>query len=219
MTVGVIVPAAGAGTRLGADRPKALAEVAGQPLLLHAVRRIRGCAAISAVVVAAPAASVGQVRELLAELDTIVVAGGATRQDSVAAALRALPADVDLVLVHDAARAFVPVTVVDAVVRALQDGADAVLPVLPVADTVKRVDGDRLTTVPRDDLRLAQTPQGFRRSVLEAAHARGGAALSDDTALVEALGVTVRTVPGSAEAFKVTTPFDLLVAEALVSRG
>jgi 2-C-methyl-D-erythritol 4-phosphate cytidylyltransferase len=219
VTVGVIVPAAGAGTRLGADRPKALAEVAGQPLLLHAVRRIRGCSTIGPVVVAAPADLLEEVAGLLDGLDATVVAGGETRQDSVAAALRALPADVDLVLVHDAARAFVPVAVIDAVVEALQAGADAVLPVLPVADTIKRVDGEQLTTVPRDDLRAAQTPQGFKRSVLEAAHARGEAALSDDTALVEALGVTVRTVPGSAEAFKVTTPFDLLVAEALVARG
>ena len=167
-----------------------------------------------------------EVTGLLDGLDVVVVAGGQERQDSVAAALGALPSDVDLVLVHDAARAFVPVSVIGEVVEALRAGADAVLPVLPVADTIKRVDGDRLTTVPRDDLRAAQTPQGFRRSVLEAAHARGQAArrngqagLSDDTALVEALGVIVRTVPGSPEAFKVTTPFDLLVAEALLGRA
>jgi 2-C-methyl-D-erythritol 4-phosphate cytidylyltransferase len=130
-----------------------------------------------------------------------------------------MPPEVELVLVHDAARAFVPVQVVEAVIAALRAGADAVLPVIAVADTIKRVSEGSLTTVPRDDLRAAQTPQGFRRGVLEAAHAEPAAALSDDAALVEALGVTVSTVPGSPEAFKVTTPFDLLVAEGLVARG
>jgi 2-C-methyl-D-erythritol 4-phosphate cytidylyltransferase len=220
VTVGVIVPAAGAGARLGAGRPKALVEVAGEALLVHAVRRLRACPSIGPIVVAAPADCVSEVQALVdAVVDAVVVPGGTERQDSVANALRALPPEVDLVLVHDAARAFVPVGVVEAVVAALRAGADAVLPVIGVADTIKRVSEGSLTTVPRDDLRAAQTPQGFRRSVLEAAHAGPASALSDDAALVEALGVTVSTVPGSPEAFKVTTPFDLLVAEGLVARG
>jgi 2-C-methyl-D-erythritol 4-phosphate cytidylyltransferase len=216
VTVGVIVPAAGAGSRLGAGRPKALVEVAGEPLLVHAVRRLRACPSIGPIVVAAPADCLSEVQALV---DATVVPGGAERQDSVANALRVLPPEVDLVLVHDAARAFVPVDVVEAVVAALRAGADAVLPVVAVADTIKRVAEGSVTTVPRDDLRAAQTPQGFRRSVLEAAHSQPTSALSDDAALVEALGVTVSTVPGSPEAFKVTTPFDLLVAEGLVARG
>lgn len=212
------MPAAGTGTRLGAGLPKAMVLVAGEPLLLHCVRRLRGCPSVGPVVVAAPVAAVEDVRALLQELDVTVVAGGLERQESVAAGLRAMP-EVELVLVHDAARAFMPAAVVEAVIQALREGAEAVVPVVAVADTIKRIDGSRVTTVPREDLRAAQTPQGFRRAVLEAAHAQGNQPLSDDAALVEALGVSVRTVPGSAEGFKVTTPFDLMVAAALVSRG
>jgi 2-C-methyl-D-erythritol 4-phosphate cytidylyltransferase len=221
VTVGVVVPAAGAGTRLGPGSPKALRVLAGEPLLVHAVRRLRACPSIGPVVVAAPPAAVAEVVALLAAYAVTVVPGGAERQDSVAAALAALPAEVELVLVHDAARALVPVEVVEAVVSALRDGADAVVPVLPVADTVKQVGvgGEVLGTVPREDLRAVQTPQGFRREVLEAAHRAAPGSLTDDAGLVEAAGVTVHTVLGSAEAFKVTTPFDLLVAEAVLARG
>ncbi len=215
MTVGAIVPAAGAGTRLGPGAPKALRELAGEPLLVHAVRRLRACPSVGPIVVAAPPGELALVRDLLP--DALVVAGGAERQDSVAAALAALPPEVDRVLVHDAARALVPIEVVEAVVAALES-ADAVVPVLPVADTVKQVDatGAVVRTVPREDLRAVQTPQGFRRSVLEQAHRAAGASLTDDAGLVEAAGVTVVTVPGSPLAFKVTTPFDLLVAEAVL---
>lgn len=219
--VGVVVPAAGAGTRLGPGAPKALRPLAGEPLLVHAVRRLRACPSVGPVVVAAPAAAVEEVRALLAPYAAAVVAGGAERQESVAAGLAALPAEVELVLVHDAARALVPVAVVEAVVAALREGAGAVVPVVPVADTVKRVGaaGVVLATVPREDLRVVQTPQGFRRDVLEHAHRAAGSALTDDAGLVEAAGGTVRTVPGAPEAFKVTTPFDLLVAEAVLARG
>jgi 2-C-methyl-D-erythritol 4-phosphate cytidylyltransferase len=136
----------------------------------------------------------------------------------VRAGLAALPPEVDLVLVHDAARALVPVEVVEAVVAALRGGARAVVPVLPVADTVKQVDeADRVVrTVPREHLRAAQTPQGFVRSVLQAAHEGAAGAMTDDAGLVEAAGVVVETVPGSPLAFKVTTPFDLRVAEAVL---
>jgi 2-C-methyl-D-erythritol 4-phosphate cytidylyltransferase len=169
--------------------------------------------------VAAPAERVGNVTALLAPLGATVVAGGAERQDSVARALAALPSEVELVLVHDAARAFVPVPVVEAVVAALRAGAPAVVPVLAVADTVKRVTGDVVVeTVDRRELRSVQTPQGFTRAVLEQAHGTG-APVTDDASMVEALGVKVTTVPGSPAAFKVTTPFDLLVAEALLREG
>jgi 2-C-methyl-D-erythritol 4-phosphate cytidylyltransferase len=146
-----------------------------------------------------------------------VVAGGDSRQESVAAALAALPADVDAVLVHDAARAFVPPAVTARVVEALDAGAPAVVPALPVPDTVKRVSGARvLATVDRTSLRAVQTPQGFRRDVLERAHAHGTPGATDDAGLVESLGLPVTVVEGSAEAFKVTGPLDLLLAEALL---
>ena len=220
MRVGVVVPAAGAGTRLGPGVPKALRLLAGEPLLVHAVRRLRECPSVGPIVVAAQDADVERMATMLAAYDVTVVAGGAERQDSVAAGLAALP-DVELVLVHDAARALVPVAVVEAVVTALRAGAVAVVPVVPVADTVKRVDADGavIATVPREDLRAVQTPQGFRRDVLIAAHTDGPVRRTDDAGLVEALGLPVHTVPGSLEAFKVTTPFDLLIAEAVLSRG
>jgi 2-C-methyl-D-erythritol 4-phosphate cytidylyltransferase len=202
---------------MGAGVVKALRELAGSPLLLHAVRGVRAVPAVGPVVVVAPVGLVNDLTVLLSAYDVLVVAGGEQRQDSVRLGLAALPAAVDSVLVHDAARALTPPAVFDAVIAALRAGAEAVVPVLAVADTVKRVDGDRvLATVDRSDLRAVQTPQGFSRAVLEAAHAQSGPAATDDAALVERMGRTVLTVPGSEEAFKVTRPFDLLVAEAVL---
>jgi len=148
-----------------------------------------------------------------------VVAGGATRQESVRLALAALPSDVEVVLVHDAARPLVPAELVDAVAAAVLQGADAVVPALPVVETIKEVDGSSLVrlTLERARLRAVQTPQGFRRSVLEQAHAAApGGDATDDAGLVERLGVPVRVVAGAEEAFKVTRPLDLLLAEALI---
>ena len=219
MSVGALVPAAGSGVRLGPGAAKALRLLAGEPLLVHAVRGLRRATDVGPVVVAAPAADVELVRALLRQLDVVVVAGGAERQDSVRAALAALPEDVDLVLVHDAARCLTPVAVVERVVAALRGGAEAVVPVLPVADTVKQVDGDRVvTTVDRSALRAVQTPQGFRRDVLERVHGSTGPALTDDAGLVEAAGGRVTTVAGADEGFKVTRPLDLVLAEALLRR-
>ena len=214
------MPAAGAGTRLGPGAPKALRLLAGEPLLVHAVRRLRSCPALGPIIVAAPAASVQDVQTLLADYEVTVVAGGLTRQESVSRALGVLAPDVGFVLVHDAARALVPVVVVERVVSALRAGAAAVVPVLLVSDTVKRVDGDGIVmaTLAREDLRSVQTPQGFRREVLEAAHRSATGSLTDDAGLVEAAGVPVSTVVGSPEAFKVTAPFDLVIAEAVIRR-
>jgi len=216
--VGVLVPAAGQGLRLGAGPPKALRELAGEPVLVHAVRGLRSCPSVGPVVVAAPAADVEAVRALLAPYDVVVVAGGAERQDSVRAALAALPSEVELVLVHDAARCLTPVEVVERVVAALRSGAAAVVPVLPVADTVKQVADDRVVrTVDRAVLRSVQTPQGFQRGVLEQAHAGAAPGGTDDAGLVEAMGTPVVCVRGADEAFKVTRPLDLLLAEALLA--
>jgi 2-C-methyl-D-erythritol 4-phosphate cytidylyltransferase len=222
VSVGVLVPAAGRGQRLGPGAPKALRPLAGEPLLLHAVRALRAAPSVGPVVVAVPADRLDAVRALLAGLDAVPVPGGDERPASVALALAALPDDADLVLVHDAARCLVPVDLVERVVAALRAGAEAVVPVLPVADTVKQVDdaGTVVRTVPRADLRVVQTPQGFVRAVIERAHREGAAGATDDASMVEALGVAVRTVAGSEEAFKVTRPLDLVLAEAVLrARG
>lgn len=227
MTTAAVVPAAGRGERLGPGTPKALRLLGGVPLLVHAVRALSAARSVDLVVVAAPADGVTQVRALLTDhevgAEVSVVAGGATRQESVRLALAALPADVDVVLVHDAARPLAPVELVDRVAAAVRDGADAVVPGLPVADTVKRVDpaGRVEETLDRSALRAIQTPQGFRRVVLETAHAAAdgaGSDATDDAGLVERAGGTVVVVPGDEEAFKVTRPLDLLLAEALLAR-
>jgi 2-C-methyl-D-erythritol 4-phosphate cytidylyltransferase len=149
------------------------------------------------------------------------VAGGSTRQGSVGRGLVALADDVEAVLVHDVARAFVPRALIARVARALDGGADAVVPTLPVTDTLRSVGPDGVgPTVDRAGLVAVQTPQGFRRSVLVAAHEAGRVAgrgeATDDASLVEALGVKVVAVPGAPEAFKVTVPLDLRLAEAVV---
>lgn len=224
--VAVLVPAAGAGTRLGAGGPKALQPLGGEPLLSHAIRRLASAAPVGCLVVAAPPGHEPAVRELLGTTarsgrQVIVVSGGADRQRSVAAALAAVPAEFEIVLVHDAARALVPVALVEAVAAAVRSGHDAVIPVVPVTDTITQVDesGDVSRTLDRASLRAVQTPQGFRRSVLAAAHAAApDAAATDDAGLVARLGVRVRTVPGSLEAFKITSPTDLIVAETLLGQ-
>ncbi|MGC4836430.1 2-C-methyl-D-erythritol 4-phosphate cytidylyltransferase [Micromonospora vinacea] len=218
--VAVLVPAAGAGVRLGPGRPKALRLLAGEPLLVHAVRRLAAAPSVHTIVVAAPAAEVQAVRELLAPIaPVIVVPGGAERQASVAAALAAVPAGPTIVLVHDAARALTPPELVESVAAAVRGGCDAVIPVLPVVDTIKEVGADEvvLGTVDRSALRAVQTPQGFRRAVLSAAHAAAGDSLTDDAGLVEKQGGAVSCVPGSEYALKITRPFDLALAEHLLA--
>ncbi|MFC6015426.1 2-C-methyl-D-erythritol 4-phosphate cytidylyltransferase [Plantactinospora solaniradicis] len=218
--VAVLVPAAGAGVRLGPGGPKALRQIGGEPLLVHAVRRIAAAPSVHTIVVAAPPGDADAVRALLAPIaELIVVAGGATRQESVAAALAAVPPGPEIVLVHDAARALTPAILVEAVATAIRGGEDAVIPVLPVVDTIKEVsaDGVVLGTVDRSALRAVQTPQGFRRSVLAAAHAAAVDPLTDDAGLVEKQGVRVACVPGSEYALKITRPFDLALAEHLLN--
>jgi 2-C-methyl-D-erythritol 4-phosphate cytidylyltransferase len=142
-----------------------------------------------------------------------VVAGGAGRTASVAAGLAALRPDDAVVLVHDAARALAPPRLFDDVIAAVRSGAEAVVPGLPVVDTIKTVDGAGVVegTPDRDRLRAVQTPQGFTREVLTRAHASGVSA-SDDAGLAERNGVPVHVVPGDQRAMKVTTPHDLAVA-------
>jgi 2-C-methyl-D-erythritol 4-phosphate cytidylyltransferase len=232
VSVAAVVPAAGRGVRLGPGAPKALRRIGGKPLLVHAVRALADSPSVATIVVAAPVDDVTAVTDLLADLvfdaDTRirVVAGGPSRQASVANALAVLDDEVDVVLVHDAARALVPVELVEAVVAAVREGRPSVVPALPVSDTVKRVDGADIVveTLNRSELRVVQTPQGFERHVLDDAHRRaasgelGDAPATDDAGLVERCGTPTHVVPGSEEAFKVTRPIDLLLAEAVLAR-
>ena len=231
MRTAAIVPAAGRGERLGPGMPKALRDLGGQPLLVHAVRALSSARSVDLVVVAAPEDELGAVRALLRPVTGVteleVVVGGRTRQESVALALAVLPPDVDVVLVHDAARPLAPAELADSVAAAVRSGADAVVPGMPVADTVKQVDpaGRVEATLDRSVLRAVQTPQGFRRSVLEAAHrthaevaVEDAEAATDDAGLVERIGGTVLVIAGAEEAFKVTRPLDLLLAEAVLAR-
>ena len=222
----VLVPAAGRGERLGPGSPKALRELAGVPILVHAVHALAASPAIDLVVIAAPESDVDHVAGLLGRstfsAEISVVAGGATRQESVARALITLPTDVDVVLVHDAARPLVPVEMVTAVVTSVREGNQCVIPCLQVTDTIKEVDaGDVVTrTIDREQLRAVQTPQGFQRDLLQRAHAGADPdnALTDDAGLVEAMGVPVKVIQGHAEALKITKPFDITIAEAIIAK-
>lgn len=219
----IVVVAAGSGTRLDAGAPKAFVGIDGHSVLRHALRGVFA-APTAQVVVVVPAARVGdawtEVREAAGdrrELAT-VVAGGESRQQSVKAGLDAVWPDVDFVLVHDAARALTPPAVFERVIAALVGGEEAVLPVLPVVDTVKRVDGPSVVaSVDRTELAAAQTPQGFRIEVLRAALLEADREHTDDAAAVQAAGRTVVTVAGDERAFKITTPPDLERARALVA--
>jgi len=228
VSVAAIVPAAGSGDRLGGGIPKAFRLLAGTTLLRRSADAV--ATSVDLVVVAVPAdrrdvdwRNVDWRNAAVAALEgaacpTRVVAGGASRQASVAAALAVLPPDVDVVLVHDAARPLMPPAVVAAVIAAVRAGAPGVIPALAVTDTLKSVDasGRVLRTVDRTGLVAVQTPQGFRRDVLERAHRADPGVATDDAALVEALGIPVLTVPGDPAGFKITTPYDVVLAEALL---
>ncbi len=216
--VTALVPAAGRGVRLGADVPKAFVALCGRSLLWRAVHGLLESGCIDEVVVAVAAEDAGHAADALAGVDRVrFVTGGAQRSDSVRAALDAVP-DIDVVLVHDAARCLTPASVIRDVVAAVRAGHSAVVPVLPVTDTVKQVDtgGAVVATVDRSTLRVVQTPQGFDAALLRRAHAGDGGPATDDAGLVERLGERVTTVPGHPHAFKITTPFDLAVAEAVL---
>ncbi len=238
----VILVAAGSGQRLGYGMPKAAVPLGREPILLHALRGVVAAGVSSQVCVALPAGDDGlrqlceEFREELADGGPLLtmVDGGATRADSVRAGLAALMDGTETVLVHDAARALTPEYVFHRVVDALAAGAEAVIPVVPVVDTVKMVaatsgpDSDVAPevvtgTAAREDLRAVQTPQGFRIGTLLKAHQaaqaldeKEAAAVTDDAMLVETLGITVHAVRGSTQSLKITTPLDLILAEGLL---
>lgn len=207
----------------------------GQPILAHALRGVLGCAEVDAIVVVAPVGCLAEVARVTAAVVARerqpgplvdVVAGGDERSHSVQRGLAALPEHtpdgaVDVVLVHDAARALTPSAVFDRVIEAVREGHSAVVPAMPVVDTIKTVRPQPapapepvVATLDRLSLRAVQTPQGFARETLRAAHAGAAAVATDDAGLVEASGGTVHTVLGDARSLKITTPHDLDLASS-----
>ncbi len=202
-----IVCAGGAGHRFGADRAKQYVELGGRRLIDHAVAN--ALTASDGVVVCVPADDVDGLAASFADPRVQVIAGGVLRSDSVRCALAAVPDDVDVIVVHDAARPLAPPALFGAVIAAVVNGADAAVPGLAVPDTVKRVnEGVVIETLDRTELVLVQTPQAFRAEALRGAHV-GEPDATDDAALVERAGDRVVVVAGSPAANKVTTPEDL----------
>jgi 2-C-methyl-D-erythritol 4-phosphate cytidylyltransferase len=218
--VWAVLVAAGSGERFGGKRPKAFANLAGRPLVAESLERLDASAWIDAIVVVAPAdweePTILLAEELGAGSLRAVVTGGATRTDSVRAGLAEVPGDTAVVLVHDAARPLLSDEVVERVVTALGEGWDAAVPALPLADTVKRAEGEAVAeTVDRSGLHAVQTPQAFVAGALRRALAGAGEA-TDCAGLVEAAGGRVRLVEGDRRLLKVTTPADLAFVETLL---
>ena len=223
--VAVIVVAAGSGTRLERPEPKAFVKVAGRSILERALETVFSLRQAVQVIVVAPSAMLAEATALAettagsASAYLTVVAGGDTRQQSVAAGLAELAPEVETVLVHDAARAFTPVGLFDAVIAEVQSSGGGVIPGLPVPDTIKQTDwtGAVEKTIDRSALVAVQTPQGFPRALLVSAYATATEDHTDDAAVFSAAGNVVSVIDGDPLAFKITTPWDLRRAEALAS--
>jgi len=218
-----ILVGAGRGERMRSGRPKAFLTLMGEPLLVRAQRALETSPAVDGTLVVVPERLVGEARRLLGSSAKLidVVAGGARRQDSVHAGLKHLPHSFDgVVLVHDAARPLVDGQLIAAVVKAAFEHG-AALPVVPLADTVKRVRAGVVEeTLDRDELGAAQTPQGFRAALLLEAYERAlsdGVTVTDEAMAVERLGHPVAVVPGQPTNRKLTTPEDLEWAELLLA--
>jgi 2-C-methyl-D-erythritol 4-phosphate cytidylyltransferase len=217
----VILLAAGVGKLIGATRPKAFLPIGDRPILSVAAAAAAASPKVGALVVAAPPGYEDEARSSVEGLmlPTTVLTGGRTRQASVRAALSALAPDADIVVIHDAARPFAPPDLFTEVIRAVEAGADGAIPVVPVTDTVKRIDGIRVVdTVDRTELANAQTPQAFRAPALREAHERAaadGQPATDDAMLLERIA-TVVAVAGDPMNFKITTMLDLARAEARI---
>lgn len=221
--VAVVVPAAGAGRRMGGTA-KAFVELAGEPMLRRTLRPFLAETRVTAIAIALDAATAAAPPQWLVTLDRRItfVTGGATRSASVAAALATLDDDVDVVLVHDAARPLVSAELIDRVITAAAAG-HAVIAAVPVTDTIQEVDdvGRIIATPERDHLWQAQTPQAFPRSVVMDAYRRAeadGVIATDDAALVARYGTPVRVIEGARENIKVTTQADVRAVEALLAR-
>ena len=224
--VGVVIVAAGQGTRTGAAELKQFRWVAGKPMLLHSLQTFMQRDDVAVVVCVLPRAYAGDPPPWIFQCDTdrlLVAAGGRERGDSVVAGLADMPPEVQVVVVHDAARPFVDAATIARTIDAARAGNGAVA-ALPLHDTLKRVDdGRRITaTIDRDALWRAQTPQAFPRAMIERAYIearRDGIHATDDAALCERLGLSVVCVPGSERAFKITTEEDFARAESLPLRA
>jgi 2-C-methyl-D-erythritol 4-phosphate cytidylyltransferase len=228
MQADVIVVAAGKGERMGRELPKPFLPVCGIPLLIHTLRAITQSTLISKITIVVASEREALCRDMLHSyapfrIPLAVVHGGAERQDSVRLGLATLDPTSEIVAIHDAARPFLERETLDRSIEtaAIYGGA---LVAVPTRDTIKRVrkDGTVVKTIPRQQLWLAQTPQTFRVPLIREAHARAlaeGAVVTDDAALLERLGRVVQIVPGSYRNFKITTPEDLQVAEALLRTG
>jgi 2-C-methyl-D-erythritol 4-phosphate cytidylyltransferase len=221
MSVWAVLAAAGSGERLGIDRPKAFAPLGGRPLLATSVERLDASDWIDGIVVAAAPdweePSILVAEEVSAGKVGSTVTGGATRAESVRAAVAAIPDEAAVIVVHDAARPFVSDDVLERVLAPLGEGWEGVVPALPLADTIKRVRGDEVTeTVDRDELVAAQTPQAFRADILRIALGGDVAGATDCAGLVEAANGRVKVVQGDPRLFKVTNETDLALAEQLV---
>jgi 2-C-methyl-D-erythritol 4-phosphate cytidylyltransferase len=225
MSTVAIVVAAGSGVRMGASTPKALVPLAGRPMLAWSLEALGRSGRVDGVVVVAPPAAVAETRAIAERVwaEAAVTPGGASRSESVRAGLEAAAGDPRRVLVHDAARPLVTPGLVAAVLDGL-DGADGAIAACPLADTLKRAGEDMMIagTVDRAGLWRAETPQAFHAAALRSAVAAAGragtlAAATDCASMVEADGGRIRIVPSTAPNMKVTTPADLLVAEALLA--
>jgi 2-C-methyl-D-erythritol 4-phosphate cytidylyltransferase / 2-C-methyl-D-erythritol 2,4-cyclodiphosphate synthase len=224
-TVAVLVVAAGSGTRLGHSEPKAFVPLGDDTILGVALDAVFGMRETPYVVVVVPADRVDETRAryegvaAAASVSLHIVAGGATRQESVARGLAALPYSIATVLVHDAARPLTPSIVFDEVVAAVRSRGHGVVPALDVVDTIKRVDDHArvVETVDRSRLAAVQTPQGFNRRALDAAYEAATTEFTDDAALAASAGIAIDVVPGDARSFKVTVPADLRRAESIVA--
>jgi 2-C-methyl-D-erythritol 4-phosphate cytidylyltransferase len=219
VSVWAVLAAAGSGERLGTDRPKAFVRLGGQPLLAESLARLDASDWIDAIVVAAPPGweepSILLAEELGCSKVSACVAGGATRAESVRHGVGEVPDDAAAIVVHDAARPLVDDAVVGRVLTALNEGWDGAVPALALADTIKRVDGDRVVeTLPRDELRAVQTPQAFVADVLR--RALHGSHWTDCASAVEAAGGRVKAVEGDARLLKITDAADLERVAALL---
>jgi 2-C-methyl-D-erythritol 4-phosphate cytidylyltransferase len=218
-----LLVAAGEGTRLGIDRPKAFADLGGRPLLAESLDRLDRSDWIDAIVVAAPPEweepAILLAEEVAATKVVACVTGGSTRAESVRAALGEISEDALVVLVHDCARPLVDDAVIERVLGPLGEGFDGAVPVLPVVDTLKRVErGVVAETVEREGLAVAQTPQAFLADSLRRALAGDLGAVTDCASAVERAGGRVAAVEGDPRLLKVTTPADLALVESLLER-